>query len=352
MKILNKNLKKNEIKVQIENLDDLWYLSHIIEPGDLIKGKTVRKIKIGEKEQRRTEVVKKHIFLELETDKTDFKQDSLRISGKVKQGPEEVPKASYHTFNIEPNSIITITKEKWLNFQLKKLEEASSFKPPSILICILDREEALFAISKRKGYELLTTIEGEIQKKEDRVIAKGSFYEEIIKLLKEYETRYKIQHIIVASPAFWKEELMNHLKDASIKKKIVIATCSSVSKNAINEVLKRPETREVLKQDRIAKEEETIEELLTEIKKNNLATYGIRETKKAADAGAVKTLLVTDAMIQKTKEQGKYDKIDDVMKTVDSTKGEVHIISSEFEAGKKLDGLGGIAALLRYKLTY
>ena len=333
-------------------MDDLWYLSHIIEPGDLIKGKTVRKIKIGEKEQRRTETVKKHIFLEIETDKTDFKEDSLRISGKVRQGPEEVPKASYHTFSIEPHSTITITKEKWLNYQLKKLEEASSFKPPSILICILDREEALFAISKRKGYELLATIEGEVQKKEDKVIAKGSFYEEIIQLLKEYVTRYKIQHVIVASPAFWKEDLMKETEGENLKSKIILATCSSVGENAINEVLKRPETREVLKQDRIAKEEETIEELLAEIKKNNLATYGMRETQKAADAGAVKILLVTDVMIQKTKEQGTYDKIDDVMKTVDATKGEVHIISSEFEAGKKLDGLGGIAALLRYKLTY
>ena len=40
------------------------------------------------------------------------------------------------------------------------------------------------------------------------------------------------------------------------------------------------------------------------------------------------------------------------MKIVDSTKGEILIISSENEAGKKLDGLGGIAAILRFKLNY
>jgi stalled ribosome rescue protein Dom34 len=33
-------------------------------------------------------------------------------------------------------------------------------------------------------------------------------------------------------------------------------------------------------------------------------------------------------------------------------KGEIHIISSEFDAGKKLDGLGGIGAILRYKMNY
>jgi protein pelota len=217
---------------------------------------------------------------------------------------------------------------------------------------VLDREEAIFALSKRQGYSILSSIEGEVQKKEERVVAKGSFYEEILKLLKEYAQRHKTENIIVASPAFWKEELMNHIKDASLKKKITMATCSSVGKNAINEVLKRPETKEVLKKDRVAKEEGLVEELFAEISKENLGTYGIRETEKAANAGAVKVLLVTDKFINKRREEGKWDKIDGIMKTTDSTKGEVHIISSEFEAGKKLDGLGGIGAVLRYKLSY
>jgi len=41
-----------------------------------------------------------------------------------------------------------------------------------------------------------------------------------------------------------------------------------------------------------------------------------------------------------------------MMKIVDQTKGEIHIISSEYEGGRKLDGLGGIGAILRYKLNY
>ena len=37
------------------------------------------------------------------------------------------------------------------------------------------------------------------------------------------------------------------------------------------------------------------------------------------------------------------------MKNVDNTQGEVHVVSSDHEGGKILDGLGGIAGLLRYK---
>ena len=44
--------------------------------------------------------------------------------------------------------------------------------------------------------------------------------------------------------------------------------------------------------------------------------------------------------------------IDNLMKDVESKSGEIFIISIENDAGKKLKGLGGIGAILRYKLKY
>ncbi|MBW3010913.1 mRNA surveillance protein Pelota, partial [Candidatus Woesearchaeota archaeon] len=60
MKIIRKDLKNGEIKFRITNLDDLWFLSHMIESGDLIKGKTTRKIKVGADQK---DVAKKTFFL-------------------------------------------------------------------------------------------------------------------------------------------------------------------------------------------------------------------------------------------------------------------------------------------------
>ena len=138
----------------------------------------------------------------------------------------------------------------------------------------------------------------------------------------------------------------------NLKKKIIMATCSSVDKTGINEVLKRPEIKEALKQDRITKEISLVEELLAEISKNNLAVYGLKDTEKAADAGAIKSLLITGSLIQKSREENSYEKIDSIMKITEAAKGAINIISSEHEGGKKLNGLGGIAAILRYKLNY
>ena len=354
MKLMYSDFKKGESKLKVENLDDLWYLNQIIEKNDLIKGKTLRKIKLGHEIQRKQKTVKKAVFLIIQVEKLEFSKTSniLRISGLVKEGPEDVPLGSHHTFNIEENSVITIIKQKWLKFQIDKLREASKEAAAKILICVHDREEVYFALMKKYGYQLLTNIKGTVQKKADIKKIESNFYKEIIKQLEEYDKRYNLSKIIIASPAFWKEELMKEIKDENIKGKIILATCSSVGENAINEVLKRPETENALKQDRIAREFKFVEELFAEISKNNLASYGLKETKEAVIAGAVKTLLITDSFIQQNRIENKYEEIEEIMKTVDKTKGDIIIISSEHEAGKKLDGLGGIAAILRFKLNY
>lgn len=350
MKLLKKDLRKG-VTLIVQTLDDLWYLSQVIEAGDLVKGKTLRKIKISEEGVRKTKTERKAVFMKLRVEKLEFHEyaNVLRVSGTIAEGPEEIAKGAYHTFNLEEGSKITLIKEKWLAYQLERLKEASSKKPPQILICLLDRETAIFALMKAQGYRFLTELQGQVEKKGVKVRT-TNFYKEVIKVMKEYVERYNIEYIILASPAFWKEYLLKELKDEEIKKKIKSASCSSVTRSAIDEVLKRSELKQVLKQDRIAKETQLVEELLVEISKKGPAAYGLEETKKASEAGAVKTLLITDKFIKNKRIKKAFEEIDNLMKFVNSMKAEIAIISSEHQAGKKLDGLGGIGALLRYKL--
>jgi len=103
---------------------------------------------------------------------------------------------------------------------------------------------------------------------------------------------------------------------------------------------------------RTRKEKLLMDELLNEINKNNLAVYGFEEVKKAITAGAISKLLITDDFIQQKREEGYYLELDELMKKIDHLQGEINIISSQQESGQKLDGLGGVAALLRYKLKW
>ncbi|MBW3016510.1 mRNA surveillance protein pelota [Candidatus Woesearchaeota archaeon] len=348
MKITHKNLKQGEIKVLVETPEDLWYLSQIIDAGDTIKGKTPRKIKPTEE----AEATKRMVYVAITTEKVEFTADTLRIGGKITEGPEDVPRGSYHTFAIEPKSTITIIKQHWYGYQLDRLEEATEAKQAKIIICVFDREEAYFALMKRTGAEVLSHIKGEVEKKRITTKITTSFYQQIIKQLEQYNERYKLDYIILASPSFWKEELLKELKNENLKKKIIQATCSSTDEQAINEVLKREEVSTALKQERTSKEIVLVEKVLSEIAKKGAVVYGMKATEEAANAGAIETLLITDTLIQKLRQENKFEQADKIMRTTDKQKGKVAIISGEHSGGKKLDGIGGIAALLRYKLSY
>ncbi|MBU0470492.1 MAG: mRNA surveillance protein pelota [Nanoarchaeota archaeon] len=347
MNIISKDFNKGFVKIRVEDNDDLWYLSHLIDSGDFVKGKTTRKIKIGEGENAKT--VKKTLTIKIEAETIDLTDSSVRINGKVKEAPEEVPKDVYQAISLEEGSEFILEKPRWMEYQKQKLKEASE-KKYNYLICLFDREEALFALTKKFGYNILATITGEVQKKRKTVEVKTDFQEEIIKALDIYNGRYSPESIIVASPAFYKEDLFKKIKVPELKKKIVLAVCSDISERSLDEVMRRPELAVLLKNSKTREEQLLVEELLTEINKNEKASYGWKEVKKTIDSGAVSKLILTDEFIQKERLKGDFLKIDESMKLVDSLKGEVHIISSKNDSGKKLDGLGGIAAILRYRI--
>ncbi|MBN1157590.1 mRNA surveillance protein pelota [Candidatus Woesearchaeota archaeon] len=349
MKIIHQDLRKGIVKTKAENLDDLWYLSHIIDKGDLISGKAERKIQLASDSEKSNQV-KKTVFVKIKAEKLDLEKDTLRINGTIEEGQEDVPKGSHQTIEVRQETIISIEKEKWLGFQIEKLKQAQ-VERSSILMCVHDREEAYFALLKRSNYQLLAHMKGDVDKKGDDTKKKGDFYSEIIEQIREYKTRYKASSIIVASPAFFKEDLFKQIKD-ELGQSITLATCSSVSESSFDELMKREETRNVLKQDIVAKETVLVEEFFTNISKSDLAVYGVEETEKAVQAGAAEKLLVTDFMIYKSRESGNYERIDKLMRAVESMKGKVNIISSEHDAGKRLDGIGGIGAILRYKMNY
>jgi len=347
MKQVYKNIKKGEVKLVIGDPEDLWYLYRLIEAGDTVRGKTQRKIHLSAEGKAR--VVKKTVFLAVQVEKVSFEGESLRVSGVVQEGTEEVPSGSHHSFNLEQGDTFTLIKERWGSYYLDILKESLKGRMPPLLICVHDREEAYFALVKKQGYDVLGHIKGMVEKKREGVRGKD-FYKDIAQQLEEYDKRFGVRKIIIASPAFFKEDLLK--KVGELKKKVLLSTCSSVGKNGIEEVLKRKETQTALQEDRVAQEMILVEDVLGRIQKDEAVSYGLEETKKAVEAGAVEDLLITDNLIKRSHEEKTFEEIDGLMKFVDQSKGKIHIISSEHEGGKKLDGLGGIAGLLRYKLTY
>ncbi len=355
MRILKDLRKRGEILVKVTTLDDLWYLSQVIDRNDMVIGDCVRKIKLGSSEEGKSSIMKKHGRITLQVEKVEFHKytNALRISGKIMDGPEEFQRGAFQTIPIEEQSTLLIKKEQWLSHQVKKLEEAAREKIPVILICVLDRKEASFALLKRYGFDYLSELEGEVQEKALPTNKKdATFYADLTKRLQEYDQRYQPDKIIIASPAFWKDEFNKEFlkKAPELKKKTLYATCNSQGKSAMNEVLKSEEIKKVLKEERIIEEINLVEEVFKEIAKGNNAVYGLKEVQEAVDLRAIKVLVITDELIQELRQKEQYDQVERIMKQVEAMKGEIYIISSDHEAGQRLQGITGIAALTRYKI--
>ncbi|MDD5331351.1 MAG: mRNA surveillance protein pelota [Candidatus Nanoarchaeia archaeon] len=351
MKIISSDFKKGNVKLKVESSEDLWYLSQILDKSDLITGKATRKIKLGSSDSKSSSV-KKTFTLKIELEKPEYdpSTNSLRLLGLVKSEIEDIPKDSHHSIVVEPDSIITIEKQ-WLKYQIQRLKEASETKKAEVLILVLDRSDASFALLTSHGYDYLTEIEGEVENKRVKQKLDKNFYLEIITKLEEYVKRFNIKTVILASPSFWKEDFLKEveIKNIELANKIKLASCNTTGKAGVEEVLNRTEVKQILKQDRIILEMDIIDEFLRNVAKETLSAYGFTHVERAANAGAVSKLLLTDKFLLEAKEKSNFERIESVMKTVESAGGEITIISTEHDGGKKLQGLSGIAAILRYE---
>jgi protein pelota len=354
MKIHRKDYRKGFVKLEIQNLDDLWYISTIIDEGDRVSAKTERKIKLGGDDQRNTKIVKKKVWLTLIVEKIQFSKttNDLRISGKIAEGKDEIAAGDYHTIACNEKDVLELDKGKkgFLKYQQEKIEEAVKNKSSQILVCALDRGEATFALLKKYGYELLSTVTGSVEKKDYDDKTKSTFFQDTAEQLSEYVKRHSITTVIIGSVAFWKDNLQKELKKQSVNAKMIYTTCSAAGENGITEIMSNDDIKAALQNERFSVEMALVNDVLQRISKQGHVAYGLKEVQHAADLGAIETLLVSDEYIRTMREQEKYQQLDSIMRTTDQANGNITIVSSEHEGGEQLNGLGGIAALLRFSI--
>jgi mRNA surveillance protein pelota len=343
MKLLERNQRAGMVRLMAETADDLWYLRTIIDRGDLCSGDSEYKYNLGSGRDGKSQVVKKKVFVTINAEKTEFGSGTLRIQGKVTGGSEEVPRGSYNSLDITEGSKLTIVKERWLTYQEEKLEEALQGTVNTLLL-LFDRESAIFTLLKPHGYETALTLKGDVPKKGVDEAKQHTFYRDIVRHLLEFAER-GIQHIIAGSPSFWKEYLEKELTP-ELRSKVIFTSVSAVDETAINEVLLRPELQQALKQQRASRELHLLGKILEALGKDRLI-YGKADLEEALAAGNIAELTVTEAAMEKAKEQGTFEELEGMMRKASDVKAQVHLLSTE-GAMQKVDGLGGIVGIRRW----
>jgi protein pelota len=346
MIVQNLDQKNSRLSVRIDSLDDLVFLKQIIESGDFVTGRTYRKIKLGE-EGSRQKSIKKSVKIKLRVDKLAFDR-FLRIHGTVETEIEGIAMHSAHSIEAGMGTELEKEKEGWKKYQLtliKNAEEAS--KAPKALICVLDDEQASFAHITSSGYTKLGRISLRLSKKRYEE-QKNQGYKDIQRVAKEIDSKFndrKVEMIILGSPLFWKEIVKKQLDEdfPETAKKVHLKDVSSGDEDGIRELISGNALDKILKNSQLSREEDLINDVLNQLAKNSkLIIYGVKNTGKAAEAGAVESILISESRLDGS------EKIKELIDNVETSGGTINIISSSSPAGKKLNGLKGIIAKLRY----
>jgi len=346
MKIIHKELDKGIIKLKVDNADDLWHLSHIIENGDVLYGKTYRKEMKKNDKLRSEKLERVPVNLEIKTEKIEFSKDvmRLRVTGVITQGEEA---GSYHTFNIEDNSIITITKS-WRNHQLERIERAvKDTLTPKVLIVCIEEGDSDFGVITQYGVDFPLSVSKSIAGKHEvssRDKDKREFFGETAIKIIEFIDKYNLKNIIVAGPGFYKDEFMNYIKEfqPGISANILTENVSTGGRAGVYECIKRGMVEKAQKDLRVSLETNVVETLFQAILKNE-GVYGLKAIEKALEYGAIDKILIVDKLLKNTEFEVITEKSRDQRATI-------YVISSEHDAGKKLEGIGGIGATLRFKI--
>ena len=358
--LVDKTQQSGELKVLIENLDDLWVIYNIIHENDQIKGRTFRRVVIREGDAG----TRKPMTLLLNVQKVEFHEftNRLRVLGTIIEGPEDwVSTGQHHTFNLEPGSKISIFKDKWYRNDIQRIRRNLEKKSSSIILCVAI-ENGLANLALLSNYsltaitEIKENIPGKRYSKQMHKEIVERFYTNVSSVIDENLSKYPINLVVICGPGFFKEHFVEvyrekHSAHNNNNVKITAVSASSGEISAIYEILRNGTITSLKADFKIAKDEMIMQEFIELLgKDNDTITYGINQVKKVALMGAIEHLLVCAVMLRVADKDSRKD-IEEILNNTEINRGQVHILSTANPAGEQLENYGKIAAILRYKVN-
>ncbi len=345
--MITKTIDENLISVIPEDSEDLLNLRRIIRENDKVIGDTTRVLKQDKEYARpdKGERIKIRIALTVEKISLDEVLDKLRISGIISESSNEsVPHGSHHSFILELNDGITISKKKWLPVE-KKLLKSSNNQVSFVLIAI-DTADCGIARLRGTHLEFMPNIySGSGGKRYKTSFKIEKFFEfvhqAVNSIIKEEDT------IVIFGPGETKKRFANHLEKLQRYKIQVVDGIDSGGEDGIYTFTKSQTMHEIMSDSKLAKAAAIIDEIMILAnKKSKKFTMGYNETFSANQIGAVQSIVFSDKIIQDYDEQEIMDFLNDV-----ENKGvEIFSVDSSTDIGLRVTGLGGIVSLLRYSL--
>ena len=329
---------EGEIRLFPESVDDLWHINHLIRDGDLIFADTFRSLDSQTDKTRPEKAEKKPVRLGIRVEKTEFHPDTarLRISGVIEHGPDT---GFYHTINLETGREVSIIK-RWTSIERERIERAVSVSTTGIVhvVAIEEGEAQVYRIRQYGPEHVLTITSG--GGKREGVDTKTGFFEEISQALSTVTGS-----IVIAGPGFVKDDYLLYARrtDTDMADRMLASETRRTGRGAVQEVIGQGILERITQDLQLGREVTLIEELLRRMGGTGPAAYGFDEVQTAVQYGAVSDILVIDMQVCEKE-------INSLLESADQMRAKITVFSSEFEPGKQLSAIGGIAAILRFPI--
>ncbi|OCT47836.1 Protein pelota like protein [Cladophialophora carrionii] len=375
-----------------EEPEDMWHAYNLIRPADLLTASAIRRVTTESSSTGSTASQRVHTNLTIRVKSTDFDPQAgqLHVSGQIARENRYTKIGQFHTLDLELNRNFTLEKEVegdnggegWDSVARAQLEEAIDQTRGTEAVAVV-MQEGLANICFITQFQTVLRQKVEVSVPRKRTGAGRSadhdkglqkFFSTVLDTLtrqlqglmenKDSSSNFPI---LLASPGFTAAGFLKHitetasakgdklLQDLVKRKAFIVIHSSSGHLHSLNEVLKSPEVLVRLKDTKYARETSLMDDFFALLRKDDgRAWYGPREVETCVDKGAVGrgggVLLISNALFrsQDVATRRRWVRLVDRVREVEG--GEVRVLSSDHESGKRLEGLGGIAAILTFPI--
>lgn len=366
-----------------EESEDMWHAYNLIRQGDLLRASAVRRVTTETATSTASQRI--HLTLTLRVDSLDFDPQAgqLHVAGRIAEENKHVKLGAYHTLDLELQRKFTLEKAQgWDSVALDTLRESIDPTTKAQLwavimqdglanICLITQHQTI--LRQRVEVSLPKKRPGKPTNEHAQSLTKF-FATTLDTLLRQLApsttttsstTSPSTTPLLIASPGFTAGSFQQYIKTTAIQKsdknlqalasRIVVAHSASGHLHSLSQVLASPVVTNQLSDTKFARETALMDKFYTLLRKDDgRAWYGPAQVVQAVEKGAVGrgggVLMISDSLFRSQKVAVRTKWVALVDRVKDNDGGEVRVLSSMHESGKRLEGLGGIAAILTYPI--
>lgn len=344
------------IKIIPEEQDDLWILSNLILPNDVVCAETSRKVHPNGTGSGGKNPVRVRFTMEVKITGVDYdnRSSSIRVSGKIITNNSYVTAGAFHTLELVKDKAFELKKKSWDSISIENLKEGCNKKSGCDLVVLLINPGLahLYMVGKSMT-SLCAILDSKIGGKK---VDPSKFFERVFNALVKNVDFSVLHCMVIAGPGSTKDQFRQYLLSQAcrvksmegVKSRVALLDVSSMGKEGLREVLDDPRAMSLIKDTKSATELKAMKELNEMMLFHpDKACYGPKSVDLASELMAIETLLITDDMFRNV-DSGLRKKYIGLVDSVKRSGGKVLVLSSMHISGEQLTQLTGIAAILRF----